>query len=147
MQTRKFIRHPSDIPIEYCLTEVPICQKDSIANVSTGGLSFHSQCFVKPDQWLLLRIPVDGRYFEMKAQVKWCEVCESNSGFYVGVQFSDSSQAFSARMVEQICHIEHYKNKIKEKEGRILSGEQAAAEWIEKFAESFPTIEDETERS
>jgi len=146
MQTRRFIRHPSDMPIEYCFTEVPVCQQDSIFNVSLGGLSFNTQCFVKPDQWLILRIPVNGKCFEIKAQVKWCEACEDSSGFYVGVQFSDNSQAFSARMVEQICHIEHYKNKIKAEEGRILSGDQAAAEWIEKFAESFPAIEDEADR-
>ena len=146
MQTHSFIRHPSDIPIEYCFTDVPVCQ-DAVANVSTGGLSFRAQCFIEPNQWLILRIPVDGKSFEMKAQVKWCEACGSGKGFYVGVQFSNKSQAFSARMVEQICHIEHYKKKIKKEEGRILSSEQAAAEWIErfaeKFAESFPTIEDE----
>lgn len=141
MQTRRFIRHPSDIPIEYCFTEVPVCQQDPISNVSLGGLSFHARSFVEPDQWLILRIPVDEKHFEMKAQVKWCEACDGDSGFDVGVQFSNSSQAFSARMVEQICHIEHYKNKVKAEEGRILTGEQAAAEWIEKFAESFPTIE------
>ena len=147
MQTRKFIRHPSDMPIEYCFTEVPVCQQDSISNVSIGGLSFRAQQFIKPDQWLLLRIPVDGKSFEMKAKVKWCEPCETGTDFYVGVQFSDSSQAFSARMVEQICHIEHYKNKVKTEEGRIISSEQAAAEWIEKFAASFPSITEEPQES
>ena len=142
MQTRRFIRHPSDIPIEYCFTEVPVCEKESIANVSLGGLSFHSQQFVEPDRWLLLRIPVDGKSFEMQAQVKWCEPREDDNGFCVGVKFSNRSQAFSARMVEQICHIEHYKNKVKNEEGRILNDDQAAAEWIEKYAETFPSISD-----
>ena len=146
MQTRRFIRHPSDIPIEYCFTEVPVCQHDSVANVSAGGLSFHAQSFIKPGQWLTLRIQVDGQCFEMKAQVKWCESAENNHGFHVGVQFSDNSQAFSARMVEQICHIEHYKNKVRAEEGRILTAEQAAAEWIEKFAQHFPKIENETDQ-
>ena len=66
MQTRRFIRHPSDMPIEYCFTEVPVCEKNSISNVSVGGLSFRAQNFVEPGQWLILRIPVDGKCFEMK---------------------------------------------------------------------------------
>ena len=147
MQTRRFIRHPSDIPIEYCFTEVPVCQQNAISNVSIGGLSFRAKKFIEPDQWLLLRIPVDGKCFEMKAKVKWCEPCEKDAGFYVGVQFADSSEAFSARMVEQICHIEHYKNKVNSEEGRVITSEQAATEWIEKFAASFPSITDEPQQS
>jgi hypothetical protein len=41
-------------------------------------------------------------------------------------------------MVEQICHIEHYKREVAEREGRELSGQQAAKEWIAKYAASFP---------
>jgi hypothetical protein len=46
-------------------------------------------------------------------------------------------------MVEQICFIEHYKNEVLETEGRALTSEQAAAEWIEKYgaAGSHPEID------
>ncbi len=43
-----------------------------------------------------------------------------------------------ARMVEQICHIEQYKNEILKAEGRQLDSKQAALEWIQKFASEFP---------
>ena len=46
-------------------------------------------------------------------------------------------------MVEQICHIEQYKQDVFEKDGRRLSGEQAALEWIEKYATDFPELETE----
>jgi hypothetical protein len=42
------------------------------------------------------------------------------------------------RMVEQVCHIEQYKKELFEDEGRALTGEQAAMEWIKRFAEGFP---------
>lgn len=45
-------------------------------------------------------------------------------------------------MVEQLCHIEHYKAEVLAREGRQLDGEQAAREWIRKFAHGFPAIED-----
>jgi len=40
--------------------------------------------------------------------------------------------------VEQICHIEQYKRDMRDQEGRELTGEQAAYEWIERFAAEFP---------
>jgi hypothetical protein len=41
-------------------------------------------------------------------------------------------------MVEQVCHIETYRRTVAGTEGRELSAEQAALEWIAKFAASFP---------
>ena len=46
-------------------------------------------------------------------------------------------------MVEQICHIEHYKSEVLAREGRHLDGEQAAREWIQKFAHGFPAFEED----
>ncbi len=42
------------------------------------------------------------------------------------------------RMVEQVCHIERYRADVLEREGRALTGEQAAEEWIKRYAEDFP---------
>jgi hypothetical protein len=41
-------------------------------------------------------------------------------------------------MVEQVCHIESYKQQILKSEGRKLSPEEAAVEWVSKFAANFP---------
>jgi hypothetical protein len=41
-------------------------------------------------------------------------------------------------MVEQVCHIEQYKADVLKKEGRELTGEEAAKEWILKYAKDFP---------
>ena len=143
LTTREFIRHPSNIPIEYCLTDIPSCHMDSISNVSQGGLCFHTQTFISRKQWLHLNIPIDSEHFEVDAQVKWCEPTDGNSGFDVGVQFANKDQAFCARMVEQVCHIEQYKQRVLQKEGRLLSGDQAAAEWIDRFAHQFPSETDD----
>jgi hypothetical protein len=42
-------------------------------------------------------------------------------------------------MIEQICYIEEYKKDVLESEGRILTGREAAIEWIAKHADSFPS--------
>ena len=40
-------------------------------------------------------------------------------------------------MVEQVCHIESYLRRVREREGRSLTAEQAAREWIGSHAEGF----------
>lgn len=142
---REFIRHPSEIPLEYCITEAPtMCNIDVVSNVSQGGLSFHSREYIEPEKWLHLYIPLSEDYFETDAQVKWCEKLSTQSSncddYHVGVSFSDKDKAFSARMVEQVCHIEEYKKQILQTEGRKLSSDQAAAEWISQYADTFPPL-------
>ena len=40
-------------------------------------------------------------------------------------------------MVEQICHVEHYRRQVRQIEGRQLDGEEAAQEWVSKYAADF----------
>lgn len=44
-------------------------------------------------------------------------------------------------MVEQVQHIEHYRQEVLRVEGRELDGDSAALEWITRFAAHFPSIE------
>jgi hypothetical protein len=41
-------------------------------------------------------------------------------------------------MVEQICYIEHYRKEVRATQGRVLTAEEAAREWIERNAGRFP---------
>jgi hypothetical protein len=54
------------------------------------------------------------------------------------VQFLDAADAFRARMVEQVCSIERYRREVRRREGRVLSGQEAAEEWIREHAARFP---------
>ena len=74
--------------------------------------------------------------FTAQGIVVWCS--KRNNLYVVGVKFMDSQTAFRVRMVEQICYIEGYRKKVFEAEGRQLSYEEAAIEWITKYAKSFP---------
>jgi phage tail tape-measure protein len=70
--------------------------------------------------------------------VIWC--LAASDGYEVGVEFREVEDAYRARMVEQVCHIEHYRLWVKEVEGRDIDSEHAAKEWIGKFAEEFPSL-------
>jgi hypothetical protein len=53
------------------------------------------------------------------------------------VQFIDADEAYRTRMVEQVSHIEEYRRSVERLEGRELSAEEAAFEWIHRFAAHF----------
>ena len=87
---------------------------------------------------LLISIPLVQPIFEIEGRVVWCT--ESGRAFDIGVEFTEPEKVYKARMVEQVCHIEHYRKEVRDREGRDLSGEEAAMEWIEKHAAEFPAL-------
>ena len=134
---RQFIRHPTDMPIEYDIGDVAVNKKEYLNDISHGGLSFRSNIYIEPGSVINIRIPIHKPVFNAKGIVVWCR---KNDGYYeVGVEFEEGKTEYGVRMVEQVCYIEHYKNEIWEKEGRKLSGTEAAAEWIKKYAKDFPS--------
>lgn len=134
---RSYIRHPSDIPIEYLVDgDTEEVGQEYLKDIGHGGLSFVSSERLQPGRVINVRIPHVQPEFNARAQVAWCR--PKADGYVIGVAFVEISDLYRARMVEQVCHIEHYKNEVLFTEGRELSGEQAAREWIAKFAGLFP---------
>jgi Tfp pilus assembly protein PilZ len=136
---REYIRHPADIPIE-CQQDSPSHSHNEImSNISQGGLAFHAHTALEVGAVIQIRIALRQPAYQARARVAWCH--PNDTGFDVGVELLDSDEVFRARMVEQLCHIEHYKQMVLRTQGRQLSGQQAALEWISKFAEQFPQTE------
>ena len=135
---RKFIRHPSDIPIDFSIEELALDERDYLNDISFGGLSFRSKIAVKVGATITIKIPFLEPEFHARGVVRWCR--RRGAVYDVGVAFDDQEEAFKTRMVEQICHIEHYKREVYEKEGRVLTGEEAALEWIRRYASRFPQL-------
>jgi len=133
---RKYIRHPSDIPIEFNVNFIDEEQKNSLSNISNDGLSFHSNIQLDVGTVIQIRIPFVKPVFEANGCVAWC-IALGNK-YDIGVEIIGKEHAFRTRMVEQVCHIEQYKREMLKSEGRILSGKEAALEWIEKYAHIFP---------
>ncbi len=132
---RSYIRHPSSVPILFSM-ESGIPSREHLHDVSAGGLCFEARIRMEPGTEIHLAIPMQRPPFEANAVVTWCHSIEQ--GYRIGVRFTDEVSLFSLRMVEQICHIEQYRRDILEQEGRRLSSEQAANEWIARYADKFP---------
>lgn len=135
---RKYIRHPSDIPIEFDI-EGESHGLDSLKDVSFGGLSFNSRQRIPAGSQISITISFVDPPFQSSVKVKWCR--KQGDSYIVGVSFIDPEDAYRARMIEQVCHIEHYKREVLEKDGRDLTGEEAASEWINRYAHKFPKLE------
>jgi len=134
-ERRIFIRHPSDIPLEVEPGNVVLRKEELLSNVSVGGLTFVSNVPFEKNSTVKITIRAVRPAFEASGRIVWCS--DSSGRFEIGVEFIETKDAFRIRMVEQICHIEHYKNEMRAKEGRSLSGREAALEWINKYADSF----------
>lgn len=133
---RNFIRHPSNISIDFHLEELVSEGSEYLKNVSFGGLSFNSKHELTTGTIISIKIPLVQPVFAAAGRVSWCR--PENSQFEIGIEFLDKDDMFRARMVEQVCHIEQYKHEVLKNEGRKLSGEEAALEWIQKYAPQFP---------
>ena len=140
--SRSYLRHPSDIPIDILPAQVDAGDTRPLHNVSHGGLSFSAGQLYTTGEVVRLRISLVSPAFEALGKVVWCHGSEGH--YIVGVEFLDEMDLFRARMVEQICHIEHYKKTLREEEGRHLTSQEAALEWIKKFAGDFPYTGDDT---
>lgn len=132
---RTYIRHPANIPVQIELTSCKT-NRHQISNVSYGGLAFESDCFLEPGAQIRMRIDTVEPQFEADGIVSYCR--HKGRHYLVGVEFIKRDDLYIARMVEQICHIEHYKQQVAEHEGRLLSAQEAAREWISKYASRFP---------
>jgi hypothetical protein len=137
---RQFIRHPIDVPVEIGLGG----QREPLAgchthDISQGGLALRSGQAARPGQEVDICIGCVKPPFHAHARVAWCRP-HPLSGYELGVTFLDAEDAFRARMVEQVCHIENYRQSVLRTEQRDLSVDEAAAEWIAKHAADFPQI-------
>ncbi|CAK0779929.1 PilZ domain-containing protein [Gammaproteobacteria bacterium] len=134
---RAYIRHPMDMPIELELTQgTPPSPR--LQNVSVGGLCCRSGEHLSPGARVRVRVPCVDPPFETEGSVVWCR--HRNHDYDVGIRFSIPEDAFRARMVEQVCHIEQYRQKVLRTEGRCLNGDEAAQEWISRYAAQFPAV-------
>jgi PilZ domain-containing protein len=137
---REYIRHPSSIPVQLLRQDGDeVSGINTLNNVSFGGVSCLTSDPIEKGSSVKMTIECVDPDFEIKGIAVWCK--PSNELYEIGVEFIVSEdKVYHLRMVEQLCHIEHYRNEILRNEKRELTSEEAAKEWIEKYAGSFPAM-------
>jgi hypothetical protein len=131
---RRFVRHPSSIPIELSVARVHPPGTPAFRNVSRGGFACTVAEPLPVGSAVQLRIPMIWPEYHGSGVVAWCHKTEP--AYEVGIQFS-AQQSFSAKMAGQLAQIEQYRLHLQQSEGRTLSNEQAAIEWIALYAKDY----------
>jgi hypothetical protein len=135
---RKFIRHPSELPLSYhrakCthIESIPRFENDLV------GLSFESNEPVEPGAILDVTVRAYNEDHTFQGQV--VRILYLGNRYEIGLCFNSESSAFRVRMIEQICHIETYRRRLCEIEGCSIDIDRAAKEWIENYSAQFPKL-------
>lgn len=133
---RAYLRHPADIPIRIRANPIQEVSPRRLKDVGVGGLACRSDKELAVGTRVEVCIELVNPPFKAEGRVAWCKRCGGHHE--LGIQFVEADDAFAARMVEQICHIEQYRHDALRCEGRVLDGRSAALEWISRYADSFP---------
>lgn len=133
----EYIRHPEKLPI-YCHQAANDATHQGPHSVmgARGGLRFRSEESYAPGTAVDVDIPVNDQDIHIQGHVIWSQ--RRRNAYEIAIYFDSEDDAFLARMAEQVCQIEEYRRRIHANEGRSLSVEMAAEEWIDKYARLFP---------
>ena len=138
-EKRKFYRHPINVPIRIHPHDRSIIHSESL-DISLGGLCFICDEKLRTHESISLTIPVKDRLFEINAKVVYARQDKSSGRFKVGICFSDTPNALKAKLAEESLEIIEYQKSMSKLLGRDVNEEEAAREWIKKYADKFPNF-------
>ncbi|CDF83280.1 type IV pilus assembly PilZ [Pseudomonas knackmussii B13] len=133
---RQFLRHPCDLPVELIIRKQTFLPRQRLYNISLGGVACNAPRGFRRGTSVELRVPLLGDAARCPGVVAWSR--KLSDDYLVGVAFIDEDTLFRARMVEQVCQIEHYRRQRELRSGEVLSIEGTALEWIAFNAADFP---------
>lgn len=128
------IRHPDEFSIEINPLNNPINRS---ANPSSLELICHYNSPFPTGSMINIRIPSIQPTLSVTGKVFRC--IDKHEGYELGITFTTADELMRIRMLEQVCYIRRYRQHILHTEGRTLSEQDAALEWINKYAALFPT--------
>ena len=132
-----YIKHPADIPLDYSIESTPSIVTAPAINTHRGGMVFQTDAALPVGVRINLRLMLNGAKLALHGAITHC-ILMPEGHWDVGVTFAEDNEHYAMRMIEQACHIEHYRKAVAQT-GRELSSDEAAKEWIHKFAACFPS--------
>lgn len=131
--SKVFIRHPDEFPIE-----LDIKESNSLSTTPPSlELVCHSDKAFHSGEGITLKIPSIAAQLEVNGTIQSCN--NASNGYELGIAFGDNCALMRIRMLEQLCYIQRYRNHVLTVEGRDISDQDAALEWINKYAHLFPS--------
>jgi hypothetical protein len=138
-----YIRHPDELPVR--LTSLPALNlepleaveaKSPTAQKHLAGVVCRSDTRMTAGSGVKLCSPLAGEALFVRGCVRWC--LPRGESYVVGIEVESDTDGFNLRQIEQLCRIESYRLRMAREQGRQLASEDAAREWISRFAADFP---------
>ncbi len=131
-----FIYHPKAIPFTLkkrrrTVESSPEMEKER----SNLGLCFHTEKYFKPGILVEFTVMIRDDVQTFTGRVVFNR--ETEEGYVTGIWLLSQSDAYRARIVEQVCHIDRYLEK-KQGDKQTIDTEREAGYWISRFAARFP---------
>lgn len=139
-EKRRFERFPIHVSIHIKNTNRNCRAITYSDDLSEGGLAFFSLSRIENGSNLEITIGVRERIFKIEAQAVYCANQPTDRFYRTGVEFKDSTQAFKAKLAEEIVLIKAYQKQVSKETHQPISEEEAALAWIEKNAAYFGKI-------
>ena len=109
-------------------------------DLSEGGLAFYSLNPFQNGTPVDITIGVRDRIFRIEALTVYSAERPVKRFYRTGVEFKDSTNAFKAKLAEEVVLIKAYQKQLSKETHHHVSEEEAALEWIEKHAAFFGKI-------
>ena len=133
----EFVAHPNELPLKLTAIEdqhFPPCNSE---RTGFAGITYLAPLAFDTGTCVQVTLEEIDPNFCVCGRVAWCK--QEAEGYLIAIEFPTQEACYSVRMVEQLSQIEHYRRRAKT-EGRRLNYNEAAAEWIQKFAAQFPAF-------
>lgn len=131
-----FIRHPEQIAIE--LTPSHSCSYEhSAPSAPALGLICSSPTPFTKGSALNVNFP-EAPFTRHAITGTVLKCTPQHQHYELAIEFNSADSTMHLRMVEQQAYISLYQQHIAHYQGRILSEDAAALEWIERYAAWFP---------
>ncbi|MDA0576828.1 MAG: PilZ domain-containing protein [Verrucomicrobia bacterium] len=139
-ERRRFIRHPACVPVRCEKQGVIAGDHHELRDISDGGPSFLAPESYEPGDLLLVEFPTLKSRIGLSGEVMWAypEKAGTPARYATGLRFLHPQTFLKARIIEQLCHIEAYREAQQRECGRALTSSEAAREWIALCASRFP---------
>ncbi len=126
LRRRVFRYRAKEAPLQYALADIVAHQEEYVQNINPAGLCFKAKRHLKKGATIFVEMPLPT--IKKESKVLWCR--KSNGHYNVGIQFMHKDGETPHPLIDQGCDIEDYKSNVLEKDGRVLTGEEAALEWL-----------------
>lgn len=125
-------RVPSGLSVRLRPTAAPGARPRTIQNVSLGGIACFSDEPIGTGERVAVNMTIGGQDLLLHGTVVWCRA--SGGRFELGLRFAEDARESRERLCRDLEEIERYRHEVLLLEGRQLSSDAAALEWMDARA-------------